>query len=78
MTCVFTNTSDGRFIIDRHPAHPQVIVSSPCSGHGFKFASAVGEANADLVTGATPKMDLSPFSLSRFQAPAAGRPAWLS
>ena len=44
MTCVFTNTSDGRFIIDRHPAHPQVIISSPCSGHGFKFSSAVGEA----------------------------------
>ncbi len=78
MTCVFTNTSDGRFIIDRHPAHPQVIVSSPCSGHGFKCASAVGEANADLVTGATPKTDLSPFSLRRFQAPAAGRPAWLT
>jgi sarcosine oxidase len=73
ITCVFTNTSDGRFIIDRHPAHPQVIVCSPCSGHGFKFASAVGEANADLVTGTRPRTDLSPFALGRFLAPATGR-----
>ena len=75
MTCVFTNTSDGRFIIDRHPVHPQVIISSPCSGHGFKFTSAVGEANAELVTGVRPHTDLSPFSLGRFAAPATGRDA---
>jgi sarcosine oxidase len=75
MTCVFTNTADGRFIIDRHPAHPQVIICSPCSGQGFKFTSAVGEANADLVTGARPHTDLSPFSLGRFAASAAGRDA---
>jgi sarcosine oxidase len=74
MTCVFTNTSDGRFIIDRHPAHPQVIISSPCSGHGFKFTSAVGEANADLVTGVRPHTDLSAFSLGRFAASARDAP----
>jgi sarcosine oxidase len=75
MTCVFTNTADGRFIIDRHPTYPQVIVCSPCSGHGFKFTSAVGEANADLVTGVRPHTDLSPFSLGRFAASAAARDA---
>jgi sarcosine oxidase len=73
MTCLFTNTPDARFIIDHHPAYPQVVICSPCSGHGFKFASAVGEANADLVTGAPSHTDLSPFAVSRFASPAAAR-----
>jgi len=42
-----------------------VLVSSPCSGHGFKFASAIGELHADLLTGAAPRFDLSPFRLER-------------
>src|SRR5665811_1302559 len=50
--CLFTNTPDHDFIIDFHPLHPQVLLSSPCSGHGFKFASALGELQADLfITG---------------------------
>lgn len=66
--CLFTNTPDEDFVVDRHPGHPQVLVSSPCSGHGFKFASALGEAQADLVTGAPARFDLSPFRLTRFGA----------
>ena len=73
ITCLFTNTADGRFIIDYHPAYPQVVVSSPCSGHGFKFASAVGEANASLVTGTPSRTDLSPFSIGRFVPASAAR-----
>ena len=46
--CMFTNTSDNHFVIDLHPDHPQVSFASPCSGHGFKFASVVGEILADL------------------------------
>jgi sarcosine oxidase len=65
-TCLFTNTPDHDFIIDFHPEHPQVLVSSPCSGHGFKFASAIGELQADLVTGSRSSQDLTPFSLRRF------------
>jgi sarcosine oxidase len=65
-TCLFTNTPDHDFIIDFHPEHPQVLVSSPCSGHGFKFASAIGELQAELVTGGGSWLDLSPFSLQRF------------
>ncbi|MBK5189003.1 MAG: N-methyl-L-tryptophan oxidase, partial [Gemmatimonadaceae bacterium] len=42
-TCVYTNTPDHDFLIDRHPGHPNVIIASPCSGHGFKFSSAIGE-----------------------------------
>jgi sarcosine oxidase len=63
--CLYTNTPDGHFLIDRHPDHPQVVVASPCSGHGFKFASVIGEILADLATEARSPFDLTPFALSR-------------
>ena len=66
VTCLYTNTPDDDFVIDRHPHHPQVVIASPCSGHGFKFASAIGEALADLADGASPRTDLSPFRIARF------------
>ncbi len=47
-TCMFTNTPDEHFILDRLAGAPQVVVVSPCSGHGFKFVSVVGEIAADL------------------------------
>jgi sarcosine oxidase len=49
--CMFTNTPDEHFIIDQHPQHRQVVLASPCSGHGYKFCSVVGEILADLATG---------------------------
>ncbi len=49
--CMFTNTPDEHFILDHHPAHKQVVLASPCSGHGYKFCSVVGEILADLATG---------------------------
>lgn len=64
--CLFTNTPDHDFVIDFHPRHENVLVSSACSGHGFKFASVVGEIQANLITGQDPGLDLRPFSLSRF------------
>ena len=64
-TCIFTNTSDGDFLIDFHPAYKQVLISSPCSGHGFKFSSAIGELQADLLTEGKTRFDLSPFRLDR-------------
>lgn len=67
--CLYTNTPDEHFILDRHPEHPGVLIASPCSGHGFKFAPAIGEALADLVTGQRPRVDLSPFQLARFAGP---------
>jgi sarcosine oxidase len=63
--CLYTNAPDGHFVLDRHPQWPRVILASPCSGHGFKFAPAVGEALADLVTGGSRRLDLSPFALAR-------------
>src|SRR5262249_18714600 len=53
-TCLYTLVPDHHFIISLHPQHPQVVIASPCSGHGYKFASVVGEILADLATeGAT-------------------------
>jgi sarcosine oxidase len=45
-TCIYTTTSDDRFILERHG---RIVVGSACSGHGFKFAPAVGELVAELV-----------------------------
>jgi sarcosine oxidase len=64
--CIFTNTPDEHFIIDRAPGHPEVLLVSPCSGHGFKFASVIGEICADLVTRGATTHDIGLFSLSRF------------
>lgn len=44
-TCIYTNTADDSFVCE---LHDRIVVGSPCSGHGFKFAPAVGERLADL------------------------------
>jgi sarcosine oxidase len=46
--CIYTRTADEHFVLGPHPEAPQIVLASPCSGHGFKFASVVGEALADL------------------------------
>jgi sarcosine oxidase len=63
--CLFTNTQDEHFVIDTLPHVPQVVVASPCSGHGFKFSSVVGEALADLVVDEKSRLDLRLFRLER-------------
>jgi sarcosine oxidase len=63
--CMFTNTRDEHFILDRHPDYPQVILGSPCSGHGFKFSSVIGEILADLAEHGTTGHDLSMHRLAR-------------
>jgi sarcosine oxidase len=47
-TCLYTNSPDGHFIVGQHPKHSRAIVAAGFSGHGFKFASVIGEALADL------------------------------
>lgn len=64
--CLFTNTPDHDFIIDFHPFCPQVLISSPCSGHGFKFSSAIGEIQAELLAKGKSNFDLSPFRIDRW------------
>ena len=63
--CTYTNTPDEHFLIDRAPDSRRVWLASPCSGHGFKFAPAIGEVLADLVLGVTPAFDLTPFRWGR-------------
>lgn len=66
-TCLYTMTPDNDFIIDQLPNWPHIIIASPCSGHGFKFAAVIGEILAELAaTGAT-SHDISRFRLSRFR-----------
>lgn len=61
VVCCYTNTPDQHFLIDRHPLEPRVWIASPCSGHGFKFSSVIGEILADLVTQERSRFDLSLF-----------------
>jgi sarcosine oxidase len=65
-TCLYTVTPDHDFIIDRAPGAARIIVASPCSGHGFKFAPVIGEILADLATKGATAHDISRFRLSRF------------
>jgi sarcosine oxidase len=65
-TCVYTNTPDMNFVIGPHPAEEKVMIVSACSGHGFKFASVLGEAVADLVTRGRTEYDLSFLGVDRF------------
>jgi sarcosine oxidase len=62
--CLYTVTDDSRFLIDRLPSAPNVIVASPCSGHGFKHSAAIGESLAQLATRGESEIDLSAFSLA--------------
>jgi sarcosine oxidase len=64
--CIFTNAPDEHFILDLHANHPQVVLASPCSGHGYKFASVIGEIVADLAERGETTHDVSLFRLDRF------------
>jgi sarcosine oxidase len=64
--CFYTVTPDEHFIIDTLPGNADVIVASPCSGHGYKFASVIGEILADLATTGKSAFDPSMFRLARF------------
>jgi sarcosine oxidase len=66
LTCLYTVTPDHNFIIDTLPNIPQIIVASPCSGHGFKHSAAIGEALAELAIDGQSKLDISSFGLKRF------------
>lgn len=70
-TCMYTRTPDEDFVIDRSSIDPRIVLASPCSGHGFKFASVIGEVLADLALGKVPANDISRFKLDRFSAQTA-------
>jgi sarcosine oxidase len=66
--CLFTNTSDEHFIIDRHPDHDRVALAAGFSGHGYKFCSVVGEILADLTLEGGTSWDIDLFRLARLTA----------
>ena len=63
--CMYTNTADHHYLVGFHPEHPSVLIGSPCSGHGFKMASALGEAFADMLLDGRSRHDLTPFGIER-------------
>ena len=65
-TCMYTNTPDEHFMIDTLPSQPQVSVAAGFFGHGFKFASVIGEIMADLAQHGETGHDVSLFRLGRF------------
>jgi sarcosine oxidase len=69
--CLYTNAPDNQFVIDFYPGNKNVMIASPCSGHGFKFASVVGEVATELVTKGRSRFDLDFVSIARFKKPAA-------
>jgi sarcosine oxidase len=68
-SCRYTMTPDEDFVIDLHPEYRQIVIASPCSSHGFKFAPVVGQMLADLAVNGTTPYPTARFSLDR---PALG------
>ncbi|MCS6870269.1 MAG: N-methyl-L-tryptophan oxidase [Anaerolineae bacterium] len=68
--CLYTMTPDEHFVIDRHPAYPQIVFGAGFSGHGFKFGNLIGKLLADMALGNQVSYDLNLFSLARFRQSA--------
>jgi len=64
--CLYTNSPDSHFIIGEHPADPRILLACGFSGHGFKFASVIGEVMADLATTGKTKLPIEFLSPKRF------------
>lgn len=70
-TCLYVNSPDSHFIIDRHPnqrrSHNRVTIACGFSGHGFKFASVVGQVLADMALNGKTELPIEFLGLSRFR-----------
>ena len=67
VTCKYTLTPDHHFVIGLHPDWPNVTIASPCSGHGYKFASVIGEILADLALDGATRHPIDLFDPRRFR-----------
>ncbi|XP_075296125.1 peroxisomal sarcosine oxidase [Opisthocomus hoazin] len=65
-SCLYTNTPDGDFILDRHPKFSNIIIGAGFSGHGFKLAPVVGKLLCELSLGEEPSHSTAPFAITRF------------
>ena len=66
VNCKYTLTPDHHFVIGHHPDHANVVMASPCSGHGYKFASVIGEILADLAIDGSTRHPIGLFAPGRF------------
>lgn len=66
LTCMYTMTPDEHFIVGQHPEHDHVVIGCGFSGHGYKFASALGEALSLLTLGEQTPVDMNFLSMERF------------
>jgi glycine/D-amino acid oxidase-like deaminating enzyme len=64
--CLYTKTPDERFLLDRHPENPQLVVAGGGSGHAFKFGPLLGMMAVDLARGAAIRPEAAMFRLARF------------
>lgn len=64
--CLYTVTPDSNFVVDR--LDENIILASPCSGHGFKHSAAIGETLAELALTGSSTLDISRFSLKQYAA----------
>uniref|UniRef100_A0A8C5LFT7 Peroxisomal sarcosine oxidase n=1 Tax=Jaculus jaculus TaxID=51337 RepID=A0A8C5LFT7_JACJA len=67
--CMYTNTPDEHFILDRHPKYDNIVIGAGFSGHGFKLGPVVGKILYELSMKLTPSYDLAPFRMNRFSSP---------
>ncbi|NXP25224.1 SOX oxidase, partial [Scytalopus superciliaris] len=65
-TCMYTNTPDEDFILDRHPKFSNIVIGAGFSGHGFKLAPVVGKLLCELSLGEEPSHSMAPFTITRF------------
>ncbi|MBA4016871.1 MAG: N-methyl-L-tryptophan oxidase [Pirellula sp.] len=65
--CMYTMSPDENFLVDRHPAHPQIVFAAGLSGHGFKFASVLGKALTELVVDGATSLPVDFLGIGRFQ-----------
>lgn len=65
-TCLYTMSPDEHFIVDRHPDHPNVAFAAGLSGHGYKFASVLGEILSDLIVDGKTRLPADFLGLQRF------------
>lgn len=65
-SCTYDNSPDEDFIIDTLPGHPDTLLITGLSGHGFKFAPVLGELAVSFAQDSVFPLDITPFSLARF------------
>jgi sarcosine oxidase len=61
--CLYTMAAEEAFKLGPLPGRPDLIVASPCSGHGFKFSALIGRILADLAIDGRTTFDISPWRL---------------